>query len=346
MKFIFNILLIALLFSLLIKQGLTYGINGDRSSETDILFIKDDNYAGQSLFYNDIIELGYGVHEIRPDKVTIEMMNQHRLVVLSAGSSPVACENSLMRLALQSYIIKFSGKVIIEGGHTGYISAVYPFYLGFRNKVMMIDDWIADNGGDLVISNTHSQSNLANSPNALPAIIGINFVNNYYQDVCTNNEFSDLFYGTTLYGNKVGILVSPGVDEPQVINYFFYYSAVANNADAKKLLENSIYNLIGNPIAVTGSNEIVPDDFKIYQNYPNPFNPITKISYSLPKSGFITLKIVNVLGSEIAEIVNKKQNAGYYEVYWDADSFSNGVYICMFSVNGKVYDSKRMLLIK
>jgi len=346
MKFSCFIFVISLMFSLLIKQGLLYGKNCFTSSETDILFIKDDNYAGQSLFYNDIIELGYGVHEIRPDKVTVEMMNQHRMVVLSTGSSPVACENSLMRLALQSYILKFSGKVIIEGGHTGYISAVYPFYLGFRNKVIMIEEWIADNGGDLVISNTHTQSNLANSPNALPAIIDINFVNNYYQDVCTNNEFSELFYGTTLYGNKVGILVSPGVDEPQVINYFFYYSAVENNADAKKLLENSMYNLIGKPIAVTGSDEIIPEDFKLYQNYPNPFNPVTKISYSLSKSAFVSIKIVNVLGSEVAEIVNKNQYAGNYDVYWDADKFSNGVYICTFSVNGQLFDSKSMLLIK
>ena len=346
MKFSFCILVFSLLFFLLIKQQISYGITSYRSSETDILFIKDDNYSGQSLFYKDIIELGYGVNEIRPDKVTVEIMNQYRMVILSAGSSPVACENSLMRLALQSYIIKFSGKVIIEGGHTGYISAVYPFYLGFRNKVIMIDDWIADDGGDLVISNTHTQSNLANSPNVLPAVIGINFVNNYYQDVCTNNKFTELFYGTSLYGNKVGILVFPGVDKPQVINYFFYYSAVENNADAKKLLENSIYNLIGKPIAVTGSDEIIPEDFKLYQNYPNPFNPVTKISYSLSKSGFISLKIVNVLGSEVAEIVNKKQNAGKYEVYWDADEFSNGVYICTFSVNGQVFDSKSMLLIK
>jgi len=346
MKFSFCILVFSFLFSLLINQGISYGINGERTSEKDILFIKDDNYAGQSLFYNDIIELGYGVQEVRPDKVTVEMMNQHRMVILSAGSSPVACENSLMRLAIQSYILKFSGKVIVEGGHTGYISAVYPFYLGFRNKVIMIDEWIADNGGDLVISNTHSQSNLANSPNALPAVIGINFVNNYYQDVCTNNEFSELFYGTTLYNSKVGILVSPGVDVPQVINYFFYYSAVENNADAKKLLENSIYNLIGKPIAVTGLHEIIPEDFKLYQNYPNPFNPVTKISYSLSKSGFISIKIVNVLGSEVAEIVNEKQNAGNFDVYWDAEKFSNGVYICTFSVNGQVFDSKSMLLIK
>ncbi len=346
MKFSFCILVFSFLLFLPLKQGVSSVINKDISSETDILFIKDDNYAGQSLFYNDIIELGYGVQEIRPDKVTVEIMNQYRMVILSAGSSPVACENSLMRLAIQSYIIKFSGKVIIEGGHTGYISAVYPFYLGFRNKVIMIDDWISDNGGDLVISSTHTQSNLANSPNVLSAVIGINFVNNYYQDVCTNNKFTELFYGTNLYGNKVGILVFPGVDEPQVINYFFYYSALENNADAKKLLENSIYNLIGKPIAVTGSHETIPEDFKLYQNYPNPFNPVTMISYSLSKTGFISIKIVNILGSEVAEIVNKKQNAGNYEVYWDAAEFSNGVYICAFSVNGQLFDSKSMLLIK
>ncbi len=314
--------------------------------QSEILFIKDDNFIGQSQLYNDIISLGYSADVKLPEDISLEILNRYSLVVFSAGSNPDACRSMNMRLALQSFILKSAGKVIIEGGHNGYISAVFPYYLGFRNKVIMIDDWVADNGGNLLISGSQVQSNLANNPNILPAAININFVNNYYQDVCTNNKFTELFYKTANYSDKVGILVSPSVSNPRVINYFFYYSAIADNTDAKKLLENSIYNLIGKPLEINSSSDMIPENFSLFQNYPNPFNPETVISYSVSKSSIISIKIFDVLGNEIAEPVNENKYPGMYEIKWDAENYSNGVYFYSFYVNGKLFDTKKMLLLK
>lgn len=345
MKYLYYTALVSVILFASVNEILSNGLNLNSQRNNEILFIKDDNFAGDSQFYSDIVGLGYGVDVITPDSVSWNLMDQYSLVVLSAGSNPDACQSSIMRLSLQSFILKSSGKVIIEGGHNGYISAVFPFYLGFRNKVIMIDEWIADNGGDLVIINNHAQSNLANIPNILPASININFVNNYYQDVCTNNKFTELFYSTSNYSNKAGILLSPTVNEPQVINYFFYYSSL-NGKDAIELLENSLFNLIGKPVSVNEVSGIIPDNYELYQNYPNPFNPRTVIAYSLPEYSYITVKIIDILGTEVATIADGFQTAGNYKIPWNAENKSNGIYFYSFSVNGKIVDTKKMLLIK
>src|SRR5690606_24928583 len=66
--------------------------------------------------------------------------------------------------------------------------------------------------------------------------------------------------------------------------------------------------------------------FTLQQNYPNPFNPSTVISYELPVSGDVTLKVYDVLGNEIATLVNEEKPAGIYEVEFDGSMLSSGIY--------------------
>jgi hypothetical protein len=73
--------------------------------------------------------------------------------------------------------------------------------------------------------------------------------------------------------------------------------------------------------------EIVPNEFALYQNYPNPFNPATNIQFSLPKATRINLSVYNLLGEKIATLLNEDKEAGFYNVQFDASSFSSGVYI-------------------
>ncbi len=93
------------------------------------------------------------------------------------------------------------------------------------------------------------------------------------------------------------------------------------------------------------------NNFKLEQNYPNPFNPSTKIKYSIPSSVsnfssyLVSLKVYDILGKEIVTLVNKYQNAGNYEVEFNASDFSNGVYFYTLKV-GEYLDTKKMILIK
>jgi hypothetical protein len=104
--------------------------------------------------------------------------------------------------------------------------------------------------------------------------------------------------------------------------------------------------------SVTGvkkQNNIDPKDFSVSQNYPNPFNPSTIISYALPKSSLVTIKIYNILGQEVKTLVNSMQQAGNYTVQWNADnnighSVTSGVYICQVVAGQNVKSMKMMYL--
>jgi hypothetical protein len=105
----------------------------------------------------------------------------------------------------------------------------------------------------------------------------------------------------------------------------------------------------GVDILVTGIEPIVssqiPNEYKLEQNYPNPFNPVTKINFGLQKTGFVTLKIYDVLGKEVATLVNGVKNAGSYSVDFNGSSLSSGMYLYRLETNGYV-STKEMILLK
>lgn len=89
----------------------------------------------------------------------------------------------------------------------------------------------------------------------------------------------------------------------------------------------------------------VVDGYSLSQNYPNPFNPTTKIDFKLRENGFVTLKVYDMLGKEIAVLVNEEKPAGEYSVNFDASNLSSGTYIYQLNVNG-VRITNKMSLIK
>ena len=100
------------------------------------------------------------------------------------------------------------------------------------------------------------------------------------------------------------------------------------------------------PLSGAGNNSsLIPGTYSLSQNYPNPFNPVTQVKYDLPKEGFVTLKVYDVLGREVSKLVNEVKTPGSYIVDFDGTSFSSGVYFYKLEVNG-FSDVKRMMLIK
>ncbi|MBK9334062.1 MAG: T9SS type A sorting domain-containing protein [Ignavibacteria bacterium] len=89
----------------------------------------------------------------------------------------------------------------------------------------------------------------------------------------------------------------------------------------------------------------VPGKFNLSQNFPNPFNPNTVISYELQSTGFAKLRVYDVLGNEVATLVNEKQNAGSYNVKFDGSKYSSGIYFYRLDA-GEFSDTKRMILLK
>jgi hypothetical protein len=89
----------------------------------------------------------------------------------------------------------------------------------------------------------------------------------------------------------------------------------------------------------------LPSDFTLFQNYPNPFNPKTKIEFRIVNSGFVSLKVFNVLGKEVAILVNDYKPAGKFEVEFNASELTSGVYFYQLKVEN-IIETKKMILLK
>ncbi len=90
---------------------------------------------------------------------------------------------------------------------------------------------------------------------------------------------------------------------------------------------------------------LIPTEFTLSQNYPNPFNPTTTIKFGIPKEVKVTIKVYDILGAEVATIVNGKLVPGYYKYKWNASHFASGVYIYRI-VAGSFVQTKKLMLLK
>lgn len=90
--------------------------------------------------------------------------------------------------------------------------------------------------------------------------------------------------------------------------------------------------------------EIVAKEFKLFNNYPNPFNPSTIISYSIPADAFVTVKIYNTIGEQVAELINENQVAGQHQLNFNANNLPSGIYFTEVKANENVQRIKMMLV--
>ena len=100
------------------------------------------------------------------------------------------------------------------------------------------------------------------------------------------------------------------------------------------------------PTSVNPDNNIIPKNYNIAQNFPNPFNPSTIINYQVPQNTFVSLKVYNSLGQEVATMVNGLVSAGTHEVQFNASNLSSGVYYYVIRAGENFVQSKKMMLLK
>jgi hypothetical protein len=103
----------------------------------------------------------------------------------------------------------------------------------------------------------------------------------------------------------------------------------------------------GTTTIITGVNEVgsLPVKFQLQQNYPNPFNPSTTITFSLPHSTNTSLKVFDMLGREVATLVDGYMAAGSHEVHFNATSLASGIYYYKLT-SGNFTEVKKMMLVK
>ena len=116
--------------------------------------------------------------------------------------------------------------------------------------------------------------------------------------------------------------------------------------DGKGGFDSQTYTLTLIYVEIEGVANQLPTDYKLFPNYPNPFNPTTIISYSIPNSGFVTLKVYYILGAEIKTLVSAFQQAGTYSVNFDASKLSSGIYFYRLQVGSDFVEARKMLLMR
>jgi photosystem II stability/assembly factor-like uncharacterized protein len=139
-------------------------------------------------------------------------------------------------------------------------------------------------------------------------------------------------------GGNVGG-TSQHLDYFKEANNVVHLYMIATDGSVIRYRDSSILLGVNN---ITGN---IPSEFKLEQNYPNPFNPVTTINYSLPKASNVSIKIYDVLGNEVMNIVNEFKQSGNYSASIDASSLASGVYFYKMEA-GSYKDAKKMILVK
>jgi len=98
-------------------------------------------------------------------------------------------------------------------------------------------------------------------------------------------------------------------------------------------------------VDVESEYQYIPEKFSLFQNYPNPFNPSTKINYQIPELSLVTLKVYDVLGNEVAILINEEKPTGIYELTWYAENLPSGIYFYRIQANNFI-ETKKMVLLK
>lgn len=172
-----------------------------------------------------------------------------------------------------------------------------------------------------------------------------------------NVAFHIVFEVVGVAGDTIQFVIDDGTNQTtRSSSLFDAGSGLAWYNFQEPLNFNKGYNLVIRTVVdlLTSAEEeetLLPDNYALMQNYPNPFNPVTRIKFSIPAAGHVKLKIYDVLGREISELVNSWKEVGTYEVEWDGSDYSSGVYFYKIVVSsnesleaGSYTSVKKMLL--
>jgi len=190
--------------------------------------------------------------------------------------------------------------------------------------------------------------------------IDIDQLGNIYVTGTTISSGSDVDYGTVKYSPAGDVLWSvlyesnlSGNDNAKIVkcdnNGNVYVSGHATGSVSGLDYLTVKYS---QPIGITPISTEVPEGFSLGQNYPNPFNPVTNIALRIARFGFVSLKVFDITGKEIAVLVNENLNAGTYNVDFDASHLASGTYFYRLVVGdntnngGSFTDVKKMIVVK
>jgi endo-1,4-beta-xylanase len=161
----------------------------------------------------------------------------------------------------------------------------------------------------------------------------------YHVQVSTNSTFaSSIVLDTTVI--DTALQVSPLTENTR----FYWRVSAANDLGTSEYSITANFKT-GSQIVAVREPEGSPTQFYLSQNYPNPFNPVTQIQYSLPEKGFVSLRVYNIFGAEVATLCAGVQQAGSHSVMFNGKGFASGIYLYRLQ-SGNFMEAKKLILLK
>lgn len=178
---------------------------------------------------------------------------------------------------------------------------------------------------------------LTYSPNTLSVALGdtVEWIGDFSVHPLSS---STIPVGAAAWQNSVGTQFSYVV---QVAGTYDYYCTVHGTSDGSGMAGSFTATATG----VEGDRSLTPAAFQLEQNYPNPFNPSTMIGYTLPVRSVVRLRLFNILGQVVADLVNENQGPGYHSVVWHAD-MPSGAYFCRMEATAIGDPGKRFVAVR
>ena len=251
----------------------------------------------------------------------------------------------------QSIIINYlenGGNLFVSGSEIGWdldykgSSADKSFYNNYLKA-----DYISDDAGSDFVNGVSGSSletcsfNIGQTydedyPDEISSFGGSSLCMRYSNNKGAGIQFAGTF-GTSTQTSKIVYLAFP-------------LETTANDDEFDNVMAN-IHNYFSEEIVSVDNNQVENLNFNLSQNYPNPFNPSTIIKYSIPNQSDVNLKIFDVLGSEVATLLNKEQPQGNYEVEFNGKDLTSGIYFYRLQVYtpgsaGDFVETKKMILLK
>jgi len=232
-------------------------------------------------------------------------------------------------------VLGFSGtsSALWVSGHPYYVdpitSAQVPLDYGYTLKFFWIDP--VDKSVNVIAGDGSGNSITYNLDGSYDVEFPDEWEDRYVGIGTYPSPYSDAFYESyhpcQLDFNNAGSYNLGAISEIASFN---------PGAVGKEIIERP-----GSSIETTGA----PKSFSLSQNYPNPFNPVTKIAFSIPRAGNVTLKVFNIAGKEVASLINEYKSEGNYEAVFNGSELSSGIYFYSLTANG-VTITKRLMLMK
>jgi|GEM_PF-288412 len=339
-----------------LKASQNFALTLKRQSKGDVIILYDSTITGcrtsRDSVANNLSALGvtFDLYNRKTNTGTasISYRGYKKVIVLGEGTSVIS---NIVKDSIKSYLNAgtpaVKSKLILMAEDIGYhIDRTASTYLDTtfaRGTLGFV--FVADRPGTI---GTRGLIGVTTNPNMADSTAGP------WPDVLRKSSLppSQLYnlYKFRLYPDSMNAIgrISPtyniavmGID----VESLRPTSDSPNGLTVKRFVKGAIDFVDGILTSVEQTSSIIPQTYSLSQNFPNPFNPTTVINFSLPKQGFVNLKIYDILGKEVMTLVNEQKSAGTYEVEFNASNLASGAYFFRLE-SGEFSDIKKMMLIK